>query len=153
MLMRCDNNGYEMTLETSTGIYQLLEDGAVVKESKSLDMIEKYISSGGVDKEKKKHKRVPILYNKYGDYIKGEATSIAEKARLGGLSYFWIICGGNRSKESTVILDTPENEAIITKIKLKNIERQGLAAEINALEKQFILLTHEMMEEGGEEKC
>lgn len=146
MIMKCENSGYVMTYETATGTYQLLEGEAVVKESKSLDMIEKYISSGGVDKEKKKYRRIPIIHIRSGEYMKGEATSIAEKSRVGGYDYFWITCKGGRSKESRVILDTPENEAIIEAIKDKRIEIEKLRKEEYALEKSLALLTPEMME-------
>lgn len=146
MLMKCDNSGYEMTYETSTGIYQLLEDGAVVKESKSLDIIEKYISSGGVNKEKKKHKRIPIIHNKSGDYVKGEATGVAEIDRFDRAG-FWIVSNGNRSKVSTIILDTIENEAIIAQIGRRKDEMGKLREEIINLEKSFTYLTPKMMEE------
>lgn len=150
MILTGKNSGFDMTFNTDTGIYQLIDEGAVIKESKSLDAIEKFIVSGGEKKEKKKFKRVAILVKEgWGDnspFIKSEATSIAEPVSFRNKTEFWIVNGeGKREKKSDVLLDVPKNHTILKQIDLKYKAKKTIEDEMDNLRKGLEYLTPEMM--------
>ena len=68
MILIGKNSGFDMNFDTDTGIYQLLEGEEVLKESKSLEAIDKYIENIGKGK-KRKFERVSILWPKTIDLI------------------------------------------------------------------------------------
>lgn len=152
MILTGNNAGYNMTFDTATGIYQLLdEDNAVLKESKSLDAIEKFITTGGEKKEKKRFKRIAVLYRDgWGDdgkIVKAEATSVAEPSRYGSRDSFWITNGKTREKKSDVLLDVPENHEIIRKIFDLQKQRDKIDEQIEKVKEGFKYLTAKMMEQ------
>jgi len=151
MILTGKNSGYDMTYNTETAIYQLISDGGVVKESKSLDAIEKFLVTGGEKKEKKKFKRIAVLSPEgWGrdNYIKAEATSIAEKPRYSGdKTSFWIIKNKERSKEDTLLLDIAGNHKIISETLTLFKDIKKIEEQIEKLHKGYKYLTPEMMTE------
>lgn len=145
--------GFEVTLDTETGIYQIIKDGAVVKETKSEKVATEFLDNGG-EKEKKasnpKYKRVAILISEYGrPFQKAEATSLSEIERYTQRKSVWVMQNGARSKKSffDCYLNTPENQAIIEKIKIANIEEARYQEIASQLRDTLVCLTEEMMQE------
>ena len=118
MLFTSNVSGYESTYDTETGIYQVIDGVAVVKESKSFDAILKFISTGGEKKEKASRLNIPIIFRRYNEFKKAVITSLAEKAGHSKVRYVWVVMGGKRSKESITLCyeDTRENQCRITEI-------------------------------------
>ena len=58
MLFKSNISGYEVTYCNMTGIYQILDGEAVLKESKSFNAIEKYIETDGSSEKKGKKQRL-----------------------------------------------------------------------------------------------
>lgn len=155
MILTGKNSGYDMTFDTGTGIYQLLDDqGAVLKESKSLEAIDRFITTGGEKKEKKKFKRINVLFvyrygSNDGTFEKVGATSVAEPTRHDHGTYFWIIKKGKKEKVNgfSLLLDDPINHELLKKIATKQEAIEQIREEIKVLKEEFKYLTPEMMKE------
>src|SRR3989337_3780170 len=93
MLFKSNISGYEVTYCNMTGIYQILDGEAVLKESKSFNAIEKYIEidGSGEKKEKKQRLEKKMIFCGYGKYEEGTITSMAEESRNGSGSQVWLM--------------------------------------------------------------
>src|SRR3972149_450103 len=100
MLFKSNISGYEITYCNVTGIYNVLDGEAIVKESKSFNAIEKYIETDGSGEKKEKKQRLEkkIIFCRYGKYEEGMITSMAEENRYGSGSQVWLMIDGKRQK-------------------------------------------------------
>ena len=146
MIFTANVSGYEVTYDNSLGLYQVIEGEAVVKESKSLEAINKFIETGGEKKEKVKRINREAIYNDYQGYRKVIITSVAE--RYGNYEQVWITNNGKRQKEylKSLIDYTPENLQLIEEI--KEVEKKMTKYDNikDNLRKQFTKITIDMLQ-------
>src|SRR3989304_1500600 len=143
MLFKSTISGYEVTYCNVTGIYQVIDGEAVLKESKSFNAIEKYIETGGEKKEKKQRLEKKMIFCRYGNYEEGTITSLAEESRYGLGHQVWLIIDGKRQKELLRdCLDyNKKNLGKITEIKLLEKQREILGKNITTIRQSLIAVT------------
>lgn len=95
MIFRTRSGEYILTYDSCNNMYQVLEDEAVIKESKSYQVIEKFLETGGEKKGKPKRLDVKVWLYKYGEYTEAIITSHAEN----NYREVWVMCDGKRTKE------------------------------------------------------
>ena len=145
MLFKSNISGYEVTYCNMTGIYQILDGEAVLKESKSFNAIEKYIETDGSSEKKEKKQRLEkkVIFYRYNNYEEGTITSIAGESRYGSGSQVWLMVDGKRQKELLRdCLDyNKENLNKITEIKLLEKQREILGKNITTIRQSLIAVT------------
>ena len=148
MIFTANVSGYEVTYDNSLGLYQVIEGETVVKESKSLEAINKFIETGGEKKEKVKRINKEAIYNDYQGYHKVIITSVTERY-YGDYEQVCITNNGKRQKEylSSLIDYTPENLQLIKKIKEAEKEMTKYNNIKDNLCKQLTLITIDMLKE------
>ena len=170
MIFTANVSRYEVKYDNSLGVYQIIEDEAVIKESKSFTVIDKFITNGGESEKKDKPKRLnkEAIINDYREYYKAIITSVAEsrynddyrkyyKATITSVAEsryndveVWIVIDGKREKkELKYLIDyTPENLDIIKEIKKLEQDISKLGDVKLRLEKTLTPVTLDMLQEG-----
>ena len=149
MLFKSTMSGYEVTYCNVTGIYQVLDGEAVLRESKSFNVIEKYIETNGSSEKKEKKQRLEkkTIFHRYGKYEEGTITSMAEESRYGSESQVWLMIDGKRQKELLRdCLDyNKENLNKIAEIKLMEKQREILGKNITTIHDSLTNVTLAML--------
>jgi len=149
MLFKSNISGYEVTYCNMTGIYQILDGEAVLKESKSFNAIEKYIEidGSGEKKEKKQRLEKKMIFCGYGKYEEGTITSMAEESRYGSESQVWLMIDGKRQKALLKdCLDyNKDNLNKIAEIKLLEKQREILSKNIATIHNSLAKVTLVML--------
>jgi len=147
MLFKSTISGYEVTYCNVTGIYQVIDGEAVLKESKSFPAIEKYIETGGEKKEKKQRLEKKVMFCRYGNYEEGTITSMAEESRYGSGSQVWLMIDGKRQK--ALLRDcldyNKDNLNKIAEIKLLEKQREILSKNIATIHNSLTKVTVAML--------
>ena len=146
MIFTANVSGYEVKYDNSLGLYQVIEGEAVIKESKSIEAINKFIENGGKKKENVKRLNKEAICSDYQGYRKVIITSLAE--RYGSYERVWITDNGKRQKEAlnSLIDCTPKNLQLIEKIKKVEKELIKYNNVKDNLCKQFTKVTIDMLQ-------
>ena len=149
MLFKSNISGYEITYCNVTGIYNVLDGEAIVKESKSFNAIEKYIETDGSGEKKEKKQRLEkkIIFCRYGKYEEGMITSMAEEGRYGSGPQVWLMIDDKRQKELLRdCLDcNKDNLNKITEIRLLEKQKEILSKNIATIHDSLAKVTLVML--------
>ena len=147
MLFKSNISGYEVTYCNITGVYQILDGEAVIKESKSFPAIEKYIETGGKKKEKKQRLEKKVIFCEYGEYKEAIITSMAEESKYGVGHQVWFMIEGKRKKEYLkYFFDyNKENWEKIAEINLLNKQKDILGKNIATIHNSLTTVTLAML--------
>lgn len=116
-------NGVEITYSEGENQW-LFELRGRSRKAESLQKAKEAIDKPVRQKADTEFKRCKAWFHRWGEWKKVDVTSFA------GMGYsrgeWWIMAEGNRSKESALYADTPENAAIIEEIKKTDAEIRRL---------------------------
>jgi hypothetical protein len=129
-------NDLTVEFEAGSGVYEIIKDGGVIKTSKDVKAIEKFLDDYG-KKKKPKHEPRAVLYYKTWSKIheKCVVTAAATEDRL------WTkLESGKRETISRLSLfeDCPENNDKFGIIKKLKDDIEKIQSEIKAVEKTLI---------------